>query len=74
MIVDVGNTIAQPSRPMDLKKDLVVYGYGIVSWKEWMKEWKKKPNDKIQVIKTEGKMMMNWMILICPSMCYYIIL
>lgn len=43
-----------PPRPMDPKKDLAVYGYGTVAWKERMEEWKKKQNEKLQVIKHQG--------------------
>nr|GLL48011.1 cellulose synthase A catalytic subunit 2 [UDP-forming]-like [Ipomoea trifida] len=39
---------------MDPKKDLAVYGYGTVAWKERMEEWKKKQGDKLQVVKHEG--------------------
>ncbi|GMP79873.1 hypothetical protein CsSME_00035214 [Camellia sinensis var. sinensis] len=39
---------------MDPKKDLAVYGYGTVAWKDRMEEWKKRQNDKLQVIKHEG--------------------
>lgn len=39
---------------MDPKKDLAVYGYGTVAWKERMEEWKKKQSDKLQVVKHEG--------------------
>lgn len=41
-------------RPMDPKKDLAVYGYGSVAWKERMEDWKKKQNDKLQVVKHLG--------------------
>ncbi|KAM5562253.1 cellulose synthase A catalytic subunit 2 [UDP-forming] [Rosa sericea] len=43
-----------PPRPMDPKKDLAVYGYGTVAWKERMEEWKKKQNEKLQLVKHEG--------------------
>ena len=36
------------------KKDIAVYGYGSVAWKDRMEEWKKKQNDKLQVIKHQG--------------------
>lgn len=39
---------------MDPKKDLAVYGYGTVAWKERMEEWKKKQNEKLQVVKHQG--------------------
>ncbi|CAB4313873.1 unnamed protein product [Prunus armeniaca] len=41
-------------RPMVPKKDIAVYGYGSVAWKDRMEEWKKKQNDKLQVVKHEG--------------------
>lgn len=43
-----------PPRAMDPKKDLAVYGYGTVAWKERMEDWKKKQNEKLQVVKHEG--------------------
>ncbi|KAH9691781.1 cellulose synthase A catalytic subunit 2 [Citrus sinensis] len=46
--------IQLPPRPMDPKKDLAVYGYGTVAWKERMEEWKKKQNEKLQVVKHQG--------------------
>lgn len=39
---------------MDPKKDLAVYGYGTVAWKERMEEWKRKQNEKLQVVKHQG--------------------
>ncbi|TQE00679.1 hypothetical protein C1H46_013728 [Malus baccata] len=41
-------------RPMVPKKDIAVYGYGSVAWKDRMEEWKKKQNEKLQVVKHEG--------------------
>ncbi|KAJ4700997.1 Cellulose synthase [Melia azedarach] len=41
-------------RPMDPKKDLAVYGYGTVAWKERMEEWRKKQTEKLQVVKHQG--------------------
>ncbi|XP_061356816.1 cellulose synthase A catalytic subunit 2 [UDP-forming]-like [Gastrolobium bilobum] len=41
-------------RPMDPKKDIAVYGYGSVAWKERMEDWKKKQSEKLQVVKHEG--------------------
>ncbi|KAK9904409.1 hypothetical protein M0R45_000775 [Rubus argutus] len=43
-----------PPRPMDPKKDLAVYGYGTVAWKERMEEWKKKQNEKLELVKHQG--------------------
>ncbi|CAH9140138.1 unnamed protein product [Cuscuta epithymum] len=51
---DTASVASMPPRPMDPKKDLAVYGYGTVAWKERMDEWKKKQNDKLQVVKHEG--------------------
>ncbi|KAL2342956.1 hypothetical protein Fmac_004241 [Flemingia macrophylla] len=41
-------------RPMVPKKDIAVYGYGSVAWKDRMEEWKKRQSDKLQVVKHEG--------------------
>ncbi|KAM0976373.1 hypothetical protein FF1_019352 [Malus domestica] len=41
-------------RPMVPKKDIAVYGYGSVAWKDRMEEWKKKQNEKLEVVKHEG--------------------
>ncbi|QCD94531.1 cellulose synthase A catalytic subunit 2 [UDP-forming]-like [Vigna unguiculata] len=41
-------------RPMDPKKDIAVYGYGSVAWKERMEDWKKKQGEKLQVVRHEG--------------------
>lgn len=49
-----GVDAAVQPRPMDPKKDLAVYGYGTVAWKERMEEWKKKQNEKLQVVKHQG--------------------
>ncbi|KAL2503708.1 putative cellulose synthase A catalytic subunit 9 [UDP-forming] [Abeliophyllum distichum] len=48
------SSMTVPPRPMDPKKDLAVYGYGTIAWKERMEEWKKKQNDKLQVVKHQG--------------------
>lgn len=36
------------------KKDIAVYGYGSVAWKDRMEDWKKRQNDKLQVVKHGG--------------------
>ncbi|KAK7364488.1 hypothetical protein VNO80_13185 [Phaseolus coccineus] len=41
-------------RPMDPKRDIAVYGYGSVAWKERMEDWKKKQSEKLQVVRHEG--------------------
>ncbi|KAJ8561446.1 hypothetical protein K7X08_027636 [Anisodus acutangulus] len=48
------SSMSLPPRPMDPKKDLAVYGYGSVAWKEKMEDWKKKQNEKLQMVKHEG--------------------
>nr|APU87546.1 CesA6 [Plantago ovata] len=48
------SSVSMPPRPMDPKKDLAVYGYGTVAWKERMDEWKKKQNENLQVVKHQG--------------------
>ncbi|KAB2077847.1 hypothetical protein ES319_A06G121800v1 [Gossypium barbadense] len=47
-------SLTLPPRPMDPKKDLADYGYGTVAWKERMEDWKRKQNEKLQVVKHEG--------------------
>ncbi|KAJ4951038.1 hypothetical protein NE237_027870 [Protea cynaroides] len=42
-------------RSMDPTKDLAVYGYGSIAWKERMEEWKKRQNEKLQVVKHQGE-------------------
>lgn len=37
--------------PMDPKKNLAVYGYETVAWKDIMEEWRKRQNDKLQMVK-----------------------
>lgn len=39
---------AVPPRPMDPKKDLAVYGYGTIAWKDRMEECKKKQNHRLR--------------------------
>ncbi|KAK2656070.1 hypothetical protein Ddye_009122 [Dipteronia dyeriana] len=41
-------------RPMVPQKDIAVYGYGSVAWKDRMEDWKKRQNEKLQVVKHEG--------------------
>ncbi|CAI9771412.1 unnamed protein product [Fraxinus pennsylvanica] len=48
------SSMSMPPRPMDPTKDLAVYGYGTIAWKEKMEEWKKKQNEKLQVIRHQG--------------------
>lgn len=35
-------------------KDVTLYGYGSVAWKERMEEWKKRQNERLQVVKQQG--------------------
>ncbi|MED6122615.1 Cellulose synthase A catalytic subunit 2 [UDP-forming] [Stylosanthes scabra] len=48
------SSVPVQARAMDPKKDLAVYGYGSVAWKERMEDWKKKQGEKLQVVKHEG--------------------
>ncbi|PIA41165.1 hypothetical protein AQUCO_02300159v1 [Aquilegia coerulea] len=41
-------------RPLDPKRDLAVYGYGSVAWKERIEDWKKKQKDKLEVVDHQG--------------------
>ncbi|KVH98613.1 Cellulose synthase [Cynara cardunculus var. scolymus] len=43
-----------PMQPMDPKKDLAVYGYGTVAWKDRMEEWRKRQTDKLEMVKHHG--------------------
>ena len=36
------------------QKDLAVYGYGSVAWKDRMEEWKRKQTEKFQVVRHDG--------------------
>ncbi|KAH9613649.1 hypothetical protein KSS87_004739 [Heliosperma pusillum] len=40
---------------MDPKKDLALCGYGSVSWKDRMEDWRKRQNEKSQMIKHQGE-------------------
>ncbi|KAL8215602.1 hypothetical protein R6Q57_022439 [Mikania cordata] len=51
---DTASSVSLPPRPMDPKKDLAVYGYGTVAWKDRMDEWRRRQNDKLQVVKHQG--------------------
>ncbi|KVI07256.1 Cellulose synthase, partial [Cynara cardunculus var. scolymus] len=51
---DTASSVSLPPRPMDPKKDLAVYGYGTVAWKDRMEEWRKRQNDKLQMVKHQG--------------------
>ncbi|CAL0319665.1 unnamed protein product [Lupinus luteus] len=41
-------------RPMVPEKDVAVYGYGSVAWKERMEDWRKRQNDKLELMKHAG--------------------
>ncbi|XXG73540.1 hypothetical protein AAC387_Pa07g2443 [Persea americana] len=47
------STHLQP-RPMDPHKDLAVYGYGSVAWKDRIEDWKKRQANRLQVVKLQG--------------------
>ncbi|KAL7144133.1 hypothetical protein ABFS83_08G238200 [Erythranthe nasuta] len=58
-----GNGIHQPNsgtttplhpRPMVPEKDLALYGYGSVAWKDRMEEWKRRQEENLQVVKHQG--------------------
>ncbi|KAI3733088.1 hypothetical protein L1987_64306 [Smallanthus sonchifolius] len=48
---DTASTVSLPPRPLDPKKDLAVYGYGTVAWKDRMEEWRKRQSDKLAMVK-----------------------
>lgn len=39
---------------MDPHKDLAVYGYGSVAWKDRIEDWKKRQANRLQVVKLQG--------------------
>jgi len=49
------NFPVQP-RSLDPTKDLAVYGYGSVAWKERVENWKRR-QDKMQVMRSDGGML-----------------
>uniref|UniRef100_UPI001CB90B87 cellulose synthase A catalytic subunit 2 [UDP-forming]-like isoform X1 n=1 Tax=Erigeron canadensis TaxID=72917 RepID=UPI001CB90B87 len=48
------DTASSVSLTMDPKKDIAVYGYGTVAWKDRMEEWRKRQADKLQIMKHQG--------------------
>ncbi|KAJ6805609.1 cellulose synthase A catalytic subunit 5 [UDP-forming]-like isoform X1 [Iris pallida] len=42
-------------RPINPNKDISIYGYGSVAWKDRMDEWKRKQSEKMQKIPLEGR-------------------
>ncbi|XP_019199771.1 PREDICTED: cellulose synthase A catalytic subunit 2 [UDP-forming]-like [Ipomoea nil] len=50
-IVNGDSSTSLHCRPMVPEKDIALYGYGSVAWKEHMEEWKKKQGDELQVVK-----------------------
>ncbi|XP_019177260.1 PREDICTED: cellulose synthase A catalytic subunit 2 [UDP-forming]-like [Ipomoea nil] len=58
-VVNGASPYGEPSasaqcRPMVPEKDIALYGYGSVAWKDRMEDWKKKQGDKLQVVKHQG--------------------
>ncbi|CAA2968796.1 cellulose synthase A catalytic subunit 2 [UDP-forming] [Olea europaea subsp. europaea] len=49
-----GTSAPLQSRPLVPDKDIALYGYGSVAWKDRMEEWKKRQSDKLQVVKHQG--------------------
>ncbi|KAL8473748.1 hypothetical protein ACS0TY_029882 [Phlomoides rotata] len=49
-----GTTAPLQPRPMVPEKDIALYGYGSVAWKDRMEDWKRRQNDKLQVVKHPG--------------------
>ncbi|KAJ9670945.1 hypothetical protein PVL29_027095 [Vitis rotundifolia] len=43
-------SVSLQSRPKVPKKNVVVYGYGSVAWKDRVAEWKKRQNEKLQMV------------------------
>ncbi|PWA78914.1 cellulose synthase [Artemisia annua] len=51
---DTASSVSFPPRPMDPKRDLAVYGYGTVAWKDKMEEWRKRQIDKLEMVSHQG--------------------
>ncbi|KAL2531327.1 Cellulose synthase A catalytic subunit 6 [UDP-forming] [Abeliophyllum distichum] len=49
-----GSSAPLQSRPMVPDKDVALYGYGSVAWKDRMEDWKKRQSGKLQVVKHQG--------------------
>lgn len=47
-------TTPLPPRPMVPEKDIALYGYGSVAWKDRMEDWKRRQVEKLQVVKHQG--------------------
>lgn len=48
------NALAAQSRPINPNKDIAVYGYGTVAWKDRVDDWKRKQLIKLQRPQLEG--------------------
>ncbi|KAF6163694.1 hypothetical protein GIB67_036154 [Kingdonia uniflora] len=46
--------VALQPRSMDPKKDLALYGYGSIAWKDRIEEWKKKQKNKLEMVGLQG--------------------
>ncbi|EPS71230.1 hypothetical protein M569_03522 [Genlisea aurea] len=53
-----GNDVQSPPhvnpRSMVPEKDIALYGYGSVAWKDRMEDWKKRQSEKLQMVKHQG--------------------
>lgn len=49
--VVIGVFVVVPPRPMDPKRDIAVYGYGTVAWKDRMEAWRRRQSDKLEMVK-----------------------
>ncbi|XP_038971873.1 cellulose synthase A catalytic subunit 5 [UDP-forming]-like [Phoenix dactylifera] len=49
-----GSSVSTQSRPINPDKDIAVYGYGTVAWKDRIDDWKKKQLTKLQRPQLEG--------------------
>ncbi|VFQ63520.1 unnamed protein product [Cuscuta campestris] len=50
----VSSAASLQCRPMVPQKDIALYGYGSVAWKERMEAWKMNQGSKLQVVKHQG--------------------
>ncbi|XP_008785840.2 cellulose synthase A catalytic subunit 5 [UDP-forming]-like [Phoenix dactylifera] len=49
-----GSSVSTQSRPINPNKDIAVYGYGTVAWKDRVDDWKRKQLIKLQRPQLEG--------------------
>lgn len=48
-------TVSVEPRPMVPEKDITIYGYGSVTWKDHVEDWRKKQNVNLQLAKKQDR-------------------